>query len=346
MTDVMQKFDDLIKTHLAKIKTAGLALGLFQEETPIFVRGYGLANLEHQIPTTPDTPFAIASITKLFTGTAVFQLIEQGKLHLTDPIGQHLPDLPQAWQAIQLRHILAHQSGIKSYTEVPEYWEMTQLDKSHEEVLALVADLPLQFAPDERYAYDNTGYYLLGLLIEAVSGQSYGDFLQANIFAPLGMNCTQVNDPYAVVPGRAAGYTVENGELRHAKFYSASNTFSAGVLLSTVNDLGRFGAALNTNQLLSATSRQQMWTPHLSQAQNELNNHFSVGYSWFFVEMPGKRPFVGHNGGMAGFASAFMHFVEERVTAVALYNTDNIAEPHALAHEVAALYRAEKVGRT
>jgi CubicO group peptidase (beta-lactamase class C family) len=130
-------------------------------------------------------------------------------------------------------------------------------------------------------------------------------------------------------------------DLRNADYYSPSGTFAAGVLLSTVNDLARFGASWHTDQLLSAESRQRMWTPHLSQAQNELKNHFSLGYSWFFVEPPGKRPFMGHNGGMVGFASAFMHFPEEKVTAVALYNVDNIPEPHALLHEVAELYFAQ-----
>lgn len=339
---ITQKIDALVQDWRRGQKVAGLALGLFDAGVPVFNQGYGFANLEHQVPVTPDTVFAIASITKLFTGTAVFQLIEQGKLNLADPIGTYLPELPLAWQPIQIQHILAHQSGIKSYTEVPAYWEMTRLDKSSAQVLALVADLPLQFAPGAQYAYDNTGYYLLGLLIEAVSGQSYGDFLQQHIFAPLGMLRTGVNDPYAVVPGRASGYTVKDGELHNAEFYSASNTFSAGVLLSTVNDLARFGAALHTDQLLSAASRQQMWTPHLSQAQNELKLHFSVGYSWFFVAPPGKRPFTGHNGGMAGFATSFTHFVAEQVTAVVLYNTDNIAEPHALAHEAVELYLTEK----
>ncbi|WP_420627467.1 serine hydrolase domain-containing protein [Candidatus Leptofilum sp.] len=338
MKSIQQNIDQLVQDWLAGRETAGLALGLFREGETIFSQGYGFANLEHQIPVTPDTPFAIASVTKLFTATAVFQLIEQDKLSLSDPIGGYLPALPQAWQPIQIHHILAHQSGIKSYTEVPEYWETTRLDISREQILALVADLPLQFAPGERQAYDNTGYYLLGLLIEAVSGQSYGDFLKQHIFSPLGMSQTQVNDPYAIVPGRAAGYSVEAGRLRNAEFYSASNTFSAGVLLSTVNDLGRFAALLHTDQLLSASSRRQMWTPHLSQAQNELKNHFSLGYGWFLVEPPGKRPFIGHNGSMMGFASSFTHFVAERVTAVALYNVDTVSEPHALAHQAAEIY--------
>ncbi|MCA9955059.1 MAG: beta-lactamase family protein [Ardenticatenaceae bacterium] len=339
---ISQKIDAYVQNWLKDRKIAGLVLGVFDAGEPLFNQGYGFANLEHQVPVTPDTVFSIASITKLFTGTAVFQLIDQGKLNLSDPIGIYLPDLPPAWQPIQIHHILAHQSGIKSYTEVPAYWEMTRQDKSYAEVLALMADLPLQFAPGERYTYDNTGYYLLGLLIEAVSSQTYGDFLQQHIFAPLGMRHTRVNDPSAVVPGRASGYTVQDGDLHNAEFYSASNTFSAGVLLSTVNDLGRFGAALHTDQLLSAASRQQMWTPHLSQAQNELKMHFSVGFSWFFVSPPGKRPFIGHNGGMVGFASAFIHFADEQVTAVALYNTDNIAEPHMLAHEAVELYLTEK----
>jgi CubicO group peptidase (beta-lactamase class C family) len=128
--------------------------------------------------------------------------------------------------------------------------------------------------------------------------------------------------------------------MRHAAYYSPSGTYSAGVLLSTVNDLGKFGASLYTNKLLTETSRQQMWTPHLSQAQNELAMHFSVGYSWFFVEPPGQRPFIGHNGGMLGFASAFIHFRAERVTAVALYNIDTVAQPHKLCQEIVEFYLA------
>ncbi|GJM41896.1 MAG: serine hydrolase [Ardenticatenaceae bacterium] len=341
MKKIQEEIDQVVQGWLANRTVAGVAVGLFHAGEPIFVRGYGFANVEHQIPTTPDTPFSIASVTKLFTATAVFQLIEQGKLNLIDPIGNYLTELPQAWQPIQLHHILAHQSGIKSYTNVPEYWEATRIDRSHEQILALVADLPLQFSPGERYAYDNTGYYLLGLLIEAVSGQSYGEFLEQHIFSPLGMDQTQVNDPYAIVPGRAAGYSVERDELHNAEFYSASNTFSAGVLLSTVADLGRFAVSLHTNQLLSTSSRQQMWTPHPSREQNELQFHFTVGYGWFFVAPPEKRPFAGHNGGMVGFASAFMHFVDERVTAVALYNSDTITEPHALAHKAAEIYLSQ-----
>lgn len=335
------KIDGHVRAALESQPVAGLALGLFKEGEPIFHRGYGFANLEHQVPVTPDTVFSIASITKLFTGTAVCQLIEQGKLKLTDPLGAHLLDLPQAWRPIQIQHLLAHQSGIKSYTEVPDYWETTRLDISREEILALVADLPLQFAPGERYAYDNTGYYLLGLLIEAVSGQTYGAYLQQHIFTPLQMNRTRVNDPYAIVPGRATGYTVEAEQIRHGAYYSPSGTYAAGVLLSTVNDLGKFGASLYTDRLLTEPSRQQMWTPHLSQAQNELKNHFSVGYSWFMVEPPGKRPFIGHNGGMVGFASAFIHFRPERLTAVALYNIDTVAEPHAICQEMVEIYLSQ-----
>jgi CubicO group peptidase (beta-lactamase class C family) len=336
--NIQARIDGHVRAALESQPVAGLALGLFNAGEPIFCQGYGFANLEHQVPVTPDTVFSIASITKLFTGTAVFQLVEQGKLKLTDTLGSYLPNLPKAWQPIQLHHLLAHQSGIKSYTEVPEYWETTRLDISREEILALVADLPLQFTPGERYGYDNTGYYLLGLLIEAVSGQTYGDYLQQHVFAPLQMNRTRVNDPYAIVPGRATGYNVVGGKLQNAEYYSPSGTYSAGVLLSTVNDLARFGASLYSNNLLTEASRQQMWTPHLSQAQNELKNHFSVGYSWFMVEPPGKRPFIGHNGGMVGFASAFIHFRAERLTAVALYNTDTIAEPHALCQEIVEIY--------
>lgn len=333
----MKNVDALVQEVMTERQVPGVAVGVVRGDVPLLLKGYGYANVEHQVPVTVDTLFGIASVTKLFTGTAVFQLIEQGKLKLTDTIGQHLPSLPKAWQPITIHHLLAHQSGIKSYTEVAAYWETTRLDISRKQILALVADLPLQFEPGERYAYDNTGYYLLGLLIEAVSGQSYGDFLRQHIFTPLGMTQTRPNDPYAIVPNRAAGYTVNGSDLQNAEYYSPSGTYSAGVLLSSVHDLAQFAQALYTDKLLSAESRELMWTVQLSQAQNELKMQFQMGYSWFYV-MGGKRPFYGHNGGMVGFNSAFLHYPDDKTTVIALYNSDTVGEPHALCTKVAEAF--------
>lgn len=331
------QIDQIIQTTVTNQQIPGLAIGVVHNGEPIIVRGYGLANVEHQLPTTPDTVFSIASITKLFTATAVFQLIERGKLTLTDSLGQHLPDLPQAWQNVQIEQILCHQSGIKNYTETEAYWKSTRLDISKQDILDLVSDLPLQFNAGTRYAYDNTGFYLLGLLIEKISGQAYGDYLKTHIFDPLQMHNTQANDPYTIIPNRASGYTLTGNVLKNAEYYSPSGTYSAGVVVSTVNDLIRFSNSLYSDQLLSQSSRTQMWTPHPSQENNEAKMQFQVGYGWFLVEGINGRIFAGHNGGMVGFASSFTHYLDNKLTLIALYNIDTVTVPHALTNEIASL---------
>lgn len=161
----------------------------------------GLIDLEHGTPNTPASMFEIASVTKLFTTQLVLRLAQDGALDLDTPLIEALPDLmPAAWQAVTPRHVLMHQSGLPSYTTPAAYWATTHHDKTPAEVLALVSDQPLRFAPTTRYAYDNTGFYLLGLMIERVTGQTYADSLDGVIFAPLGMTHTRANDYAALIP--------------------------------------------------------------------------------------------------------------------------------------------------
>lgn len=323
--------DDLRQKH----HIPGLSVAILREQEIVLAEGYGWANLEHDVPATADTVYEIASITKLFTATAVMQLAESGRLELSHPIGQYLPHLPKAWRPITIQQLLSHQSGIRSYTEVGQYWQTTRLDISREELLSYVADLPLDFPPGQKYSYDNTGYYLLGFLIEAVSGRNYGDFLTKHIFRPLGMHNTQVNDPYAIVKNRAAGYSYDqhSNQITHKPYYSTTGTFSAGVLLSTVNDLAKFAQSLYSDLLLTADGRAQMWTPYPSEQENERKFDFSLGLGWFLVDHPNGR-FAGHNGGIQGFASAFVHLLDSKTTFIVLCNQDMVAEPHQIGFEL------------
>lgn len=313
----------------------GLALGILVQGKPVLLQGYGAANLEHQIPVTPDTVFAIASITKLFTATAVMILVQDGKLALSDRLSQHLPDLPAAWQNVTIQHVLTHSSGIKNYTSVPAYWETTRLDISRTAILDLVRGEPLQFPSGQRYSYDNTGFYLLGLLLEQTTGKSYDRLLRDLIFTPLHMADTHANDPYAVVPRRAAGYSLQDGEIRNAAYYSPSGTFSAGVLLSTINDMAKWDAALYTEALLPTAVLQHMWTPHPSESKNERKFNFFLGLGWFLVDHENTF-FAGHGGGMVGFASNYLRFLREGVSVILFCNRDEVPEPHKLALAVAA----------
>jgi CubicO group peptidase (beta-lactamase class C family) len=291
----------------------------------------GLIDLEHQTPNTPAAVFEIASVTKLFTTQVVLRLAQDGALDLDAPLIGALPDLvPSAWQAVTARHVLMHQSGLPSYTEPAAYWATTQHDKTPAEVLALVADQPLRFEPTTRYAYDNTGFYLLGLLIERVTGQTYADQLQRVIFAPLGMTSTRANDYAALIPQRARGYNVREGVLVNKPYYSPSNTFSAGCVVSTADDLVRWRRSLFDDSVLGGAMRRAWWSLNPSGEGNEGKGGFTLGLGWFSVTTPLGQMW-GHNGGIQGFASAWMYFPEGDITAVVLCNSGAVDAPHTLA---------------
>jgi D-alanyl-D-alanine carboxypeptidase len=320
--------DPVIQQIMIDQHIPGLALGV-QHGTAQLAWYEGCSNLEHGVSVTEKTVFEIASVTKLFTAQAVLLLAQTARISLDDPLAKYLA-LPDAWQAVTIRHVLAHQSGIPSYTDVSHYWNITREAKSHSQLLNLVRDLPLAFASGSRHAYDNTGYYLLGLLIEAVSGQAYGDYLRTRIFEPLGMEQTQPNDYDRIVPNRAQGYQYRNSSFSNKMFYDTSNTFSAGNLLSTVQDLLMWSRSLFNDSILNELYRRLWWTPHPSQAGNERENQYTMGLGWFIVDSEAGQ-FYGHNGSIAGFASAFLYAPALNATAVVLCNAGHIHTPHQIA---------------
>ncbi len=312
----------------------GVGVAVTQGDDVLLAEGFGLADVERNVAVSAESVFELASITKLFTAEAVLLLAQQNRLQLSDPIGNYLPDLPAAWQPIAIHHLLAHQSGIRNYTSVDAYWQTTRLDVAREDILALVADLPLDFAPGERNRYDNSAYFLLGMLIEAVSSQPYDQFLHDAIFAPLGMAATRANDPYAIIPNRVQGYSLADGDLRRAEYYATAGTFSAGILVSSAADMARWMASLHGEAILSQAWRANMWRSRPSRQANEREHHFSMGLGWFQVDYRGRQ-FWGHNGSIVGFATALMHFIEPQLSVCVLCNLDAVAEPHALAFDIA-----------
>lgn len=306
----------------------GLALGIRRGSEQL-AWYEGCSNLEHGVSVTEKTVFEIASVTKLFTAQAILMLAQAEQIRLDDPLANYLA-LPDAWQAVTVRHVLSHQSGLPSYTDVSHYWDITREAKSHSQILDLVRDLPLAFAPGSRHAYDNTGFYLLGLLIEAVSGQAYGDYLAARIFEPLGMNQTQTNAYDRIIPHRAQGYQYRDGSFSNKAFYDTSNTFSAGNLLSTVQDLLAWSSSLFNDSILNELYRRLWWTPHPSQAGNEREHQYTMGLGWFIVDTEAGQIY-GHNGSIAGFASALLYAPALNSTAVVLCNAGHVHTPHQIA---------------
>src|SRR5215216_3458781 len=184
--DVISEIDALLQAAYQP-NEPGAAVIALKDQQPVFRKGYGLANLELHVPITPDTVFRLASVTKQFTAVAILMLMEQGKLALQDPITRFLPDYPTHDHTITVEHLLTHTSGIRSYTDMPEWPPLWRKDFSVGELIDSFKDQPMQFAPGTRWAYNNSGYVLLGAIIEQLSGLSYAQFVQQHIFEPLGM---------------------------------------------------------------------------------------------------------------------------------------------------------------
>lgn len=330
--------DNYIQSTMAKEHIPGLSVAIVQNGEPILVRGYGLANVEHSVPATEQTVYEIASIGKTFTATVTMMLVEEGVISLNDFIVDYLDNPPSSWRPVTLKHILSHQSGIPSYTDAENYWNITRLDLSKAEILALISDLPLKFQPGEFSAYDNTGYYLLGLMLEKVTGQPYEELLRDRIFAFLGMNATIMNNPATIVPHRASGYRLQNHTLRNKPYYSPSVTYSAGGQLSSVEDMVKWERALCGATLLKPSTLDMMWTSHPSARGHEWEKlRYVVGLGWFVFNYSDRRV-VGHNGSILGFATNMTRFIDDKITVILFCNLDKIARPDAISKEIAGYY--------
>jgi CubicO group peptidase (beta-lactamase class C family) len=199
-----------------------------REGKVLVVKGYGFANAEWDIPNSPATRFRLGSITKQFTSMAVMQLQEQDRLNVQDPICRYLSPCPESWKPVTIHHLLTHTSGIPSYTDLPDYPRRMMILASKEEMVARFRDLPLEFPAGERFKYDNSGYFLLGMIIEKVAGKPYEDVVRSLIFEPLRMNSTGYDHSEAIVKRRAAGYVPSGDGLANAAYLDMAQPYAAG----------------------------------------------------------------------------------------------------------------------
>jgi CubicO group peptidase (beta-lactamase class C family) len=280
-----------------------------------FRGAYGAADAATGAQVTPATRFRIGSVTKPFTAVAVMLLAERGKLAVTDPVCKFVEPCPAAWAPVTVHHLLSHTSGIRSFTALDDYEKTMASATSPAETAARVKDLPLEFAPGTQYKYSNTGYVLLGTVIEKASGQSYPAFLKANVLDPLGMKDTGVETGDAV-PGLAVGYTraqaADPASLKPAQPIHMSVPFAAGAMYSTVGDLLKLDRAVASRALLKKDSWEKLLTPVQG----------NYGYGWMVSRQPNGRTFVGHDGGINGFSSSFRRLEEEDLVFIALRNQD------------------------
>jgi CubicO group peptidase (beta-lactamase class C family) len=297
---------------------------------PVFRRGYGLANSEWDIPNTPETKFRLGSITKQFTAASILQLVEAGKVSIDDPISKYYPDAPTAWEKVTIYHLLTHTSGIPSYTSLPDFFPTakSRTRMTPAEIVKLTQDKPLEFAPGEKMLYDNTGYILLGIVIEKASGQPYAAYLDQHIFKPAGMADSGYDSAETLIKRRASGY-LPNGT--NAPFLEMTLPYAAGSLYSTVDDLLKWSIALEGDKLLKQGSKARMATP--------FKNNYAFG---LVINKIAGKPVQAHGGGINGFNTHLIRFPEERVTIVTLANQNGPAADQ-IANGLARMYFGEKV---
>lgn len=327
--------DDYVQAEMKRQHIPGLALVVAKEGRIEKSAGYGLANAELGVSVRPDTVFQIQSITKTFTASAVMLLVEEGKIGLDDKITRHLDNLPESWKDITVRQLLSHTSGIKDFINEPTV-DMRK-DIQPEDVIESLRKLPLNFPPGEKYAYSNTGYHLLAMIIRKVTGQYWGEFLKERILVPLEMNDTRVISLSSIITNRASGYLWENGELRNGRFIAPTIlAYAGGGLRSTVLDLAKWDAALYTGRILKRSTLDQMWTPmKLSDGRES-----SYGLGWGVTNYQGHR-LISHTGShMTGFKTALARFVDYKLTVI-VFTNQREAEQMAIAKGVAALFIPE-----
>ena len=308
--------DALIAARMRQLHLPGVAVAVVEDGRVKTMRHYGVASLELETPVTSDTVFELGSLSKQFTAAAVLMLAAEGKIQLDSSISQYLSDVPDAWKAITVRHLLTHSSGIQEYLAVPGLPDEAHAVDHEEMTRMFFKRLRLEFRPGETWAYSNSGYLLLGNIIERVSGQSYWSFLQARIFGPCGMKSTRSSDPRAVIRNRARGYGFENGSYVNRSPLS-ENAYSAGSIVSTLRDMTKWEAALHAGELLSAEAYSEMWRP--LRLTNGAPAPFNYGFGWVTDLRNGER-YVMHSGGTPGFSSAISRNLDSGITAIVLTN--------------------------
>lgn len=325
--------DALVKASYL-VGSPGAAVIAVRDGKVVYRKAVGMADLELGVPLSPDSVFRLGSVTKQFTAVAILMLAEEGKLALSDPITKFLPDYPTQGHVITVEHLLTHTSGIQSYTGMPG-WMTTkiQADLSLTELIDGFKKEPMEFAPGTRWNYDNSGYVLLGAIIEKAAGTSYSTFLKRRIFAPLGMSSTNYGGDGEIIPRRVHGYSRGPGGDANARYLSMTQPHAAGALVSTVDDLAAWDAALYTEKLVKQALLERAWTPYVL-ADGKATTY---GYGWSVGSLRGRKT-VEHGGGIFGFSTYVLRIPKERVFVAVLCNSDAPkTDPGIVARKAAAL---------
>jgi CubicO group peptidase (beta-lactamase class C family) len=331
--DLLPKFDEYAQAAARAERFSGAIL-VARDGKVLVSKGYGMADVENDVPNTPETKFRLGSLTKQFTAAAVLLLQERGKLSVQDSVCKYVAPCPEAWQPVTLHHLLSHTAGVPNFTNpaaFPDYVRTKREPTTVEALIGRFRDRPLDFKPGENWNYSNSGYVLLGHVVEKVSGKSYESFLRENIFEPLKMTSTGYDHADEVVKRRARGYAAgPDGGVVNASHIDMSIPFAAGGLYSTVGDLYLWDQALYTEKLLKKSSLDAMFTA--------VRNDYGYGFG---VRKLFNRRVASHGGGIEGFSTTINRFPDDRVTVIVLSNYE-AARSGVVARDLAAVAFGEK----
>ena len=317
--------DDYVNAQLRDFNLPGLSLAVVRGGTIVKSAGYGMADRDRKVPATEDTVYKIGSVSKQFLASAVMLLVEGKRVRLDDPISKYLENTPSSWAPITIRHLLTHTAGL--VRESPAFTPFKNL--SDAELIRAAHKVPLRFAPGAKWEYSNTGYVAIAEIIRVVAQQAWTEFLHERIFAPAGMANTLPTNTTAAVPVRAVGYAGDDNKRRADDWVALR---PGGAFLSTVMDLAKWDALLYTNKILSDEARREMWTA----ARLTGGATAEYGLGWHVDRTRTERR-VWHGGGLPGFTSHFVRFVDDRLSVIVLANGDD-SDMASIANGVAALY--------
>lgn len=321
--DLAGDLDALIGRGMKQAPFPGLVVAIQRGEEVVYRKAFGYADLENSVPVTVDTVFPIGSVTKTMTGLSIMQLVAQGRLGLDDRAGDHLANLPAPVAALRIRNLLDHTSGLVNYTDVPGFPRNSQRPFTREEMLGWFVNLPLQFEPGTRWSYTNSGLYLLGLILEKITGLTYDVYLKRNLFTPFGMVSSSMEGWETVVPHRAHGYVPGPGGLQNAPRYDPLVPFSAGAVLSTVDDMLRYRRGVFGDGPTPPEVRR------LILQRDNLASGARLPYALgclAVTDFEGHTK-VSHPGDIFGFSSQYSYYPDDRITIVLLTNVQNGAIP-------------------